>query len=172
MTTTQTTQTTPVTLADSGLDRPVALIGARAWAGLLALLIAVGTALTWGIFGSVPQQLTLPGLVLAGPHPVAELLVTDQADLNQLVSGRPVILVVGTKIYSGQLGSLTTTALTASQVVQRLGEPVPGLPASDQTPIWLAEVRVDGQVSADWPVQATVKLPALHPYQIVFGGIS
>jgi hypothetical protein len=165
-----TTQTTPATLVDTGLDQPVALIGTRTWAGLLALLIAVGTALTWGIIGSVPQQLTLQGLVLAGQRPVAELLVTNQADLDQLVPGRQVIVVAGTKIYSGQLDSLTATALTASQVVQRLGQPVPGLPTDDQTPIWLAEVRVDGHVSADWPAQATVKLPALHPYQIVFGG--
>lgn len=173
MTTTQTTPATgTTTLADSGLDRPVTLIGARAWAGLLALLIAVGAALSWGILGSVPQQLTLQGLVLTGPRPVAELLVTNQADLDQLVPGRPVVLVVGSKTYSGQLDGLTVTALTASQVVQRIGQPVPGLPASDLTPVWLAKVRIDGQVSASRPAEATVELPALRPYQVVFGGVS
>lgn len=166
MTATQTTQ------ADTGLDRPVALIGPRTWAGLLALLTAVGTAITWGILGSVPRQLTLQGLVLAGPRPVAELVVTNQADLGELVPGRPVVLIVGTSVYTGRIGGLTTTALTASQVVQRLGEPVAGLPASDLTPVWLAEVRVDGRVRADQPAEATVTLPALRPYQIVFGGVS
>lgn len=171
MTSTRTTPATgTATLADSGLDRPVTLIGARAWAGLLALLIAVGATLSWGILGSVPQQLTLPGLVLAGPRPVAELLVTSQAELGKLVPGRAVVLVVGSRTYSGRLDGLTATALTASQVVQRIGQPVPGLPASDLTPVWLATVRVDGQVSADRPAQATVELPSLRPYQVVFGG--
>jgi hypothetical protein len=165
-----TTQTSPASVADGGLDRPVTLIGARAWAGLLALLIAVGAALTWGILGSVPQQLTLPGLVLTGSRPVAELLVTNPADLDQLVPGRPVALVVGTRTYSGQLTGVTATALTASQVVQRVGQPVPGLPASGLTPVWLAQVRVDGQVSTSRPAEATVELPALRPYQVVFGG--
>jgi hypothetical protein len=167
-----TAQTTPATLTDSGLDRPVTLVGTRAWAGLLALLLALGTALTWGILGSIPQQLTLQGLVLAGPRPVAELLVTNQADLDQLVPGRPVVLIVGTRIYRGKFDRLTVTALTGSQVVQRLGQPVAGLPASDKTPVWLAEVRVDGQVRADWPAEATVTLPALRPYQVVFGGVT
>jgi hypothetical protein len=165
-----TTRTTAVTGADSGLDRPVTLIGGRAWAGLLALLIVVAATLTWGILGSVPQQLTLPGLVLTGPHPVAELLVTNQADLDRLVPGRAVVLVAGAKTYSGHLDGVTATALTASQVVQRIGQPVPGLPASDLTPVWLATVRVDGQVSAGRPAQATVELPSLRPYQVVFGG--
>jgi hypothetical protein len=165
-----TTVTGTASLADSGLDRPVTLIGGRAWAGLLALLIAVAAALTWGILGSVPQQLPLPRLVLTGPRPVAELLVTNPADLEKLVPGRAVVLVVGTKSYPGQLDGLTTTALTASQVVQRIGQPVPGLPVSDLTPVWLATVRVDGQVSAGRPAQATVELPSLRPYQVVFGG--
>jgi hypothetical protein len=167
---TQTTQATPAARADSGLDQPVMLIGSRVWAGLLALLIAVGTAIIWGIVGSVPQDVTLQGVVLAGSRPTAELLVTNPAELDQLVSGQPVVLVVGSNAYSGRLDGLTATALTASQVVARLGQPVLGLPASDQAPVWLAQVRITGKAPAGQPAEATVELPALHPYQVVFGG--
>ena len=161
---------------EPGLDRPVRLIGARLWLGALALLLAVGAGTAWGVAGSLPHTLTLPGVVVmdgtAGPTTL-RLFVTSPSQSAQLTPGQ-----LGLVPVRGGMAQLRITSVdaypTRADALAGTGS-VPGLPTG-ATPVWTVHavlVLPPGAADPDQPgpvlVDASIDLGARHPYQVLFG---
>jgi hypothetical protein len=155
------------------LDQPVRIVGARLWAGFLALALFVGVAVVWGTFGSLPRHLSLTGVVIQAPGDkvaTVQLFVTSATDVGRLHTGDEVVLSLGGIPVSGHLAAIDPFPSTGSQLTGKLSTPLPGVP-EDGSPVWTAQVAVNGPLTAPSlvPVQATVVLPSLRPYQVLFG---
>lgn len=179
----------PTAGVEPGLDRPVRLIGARLWLGAVALALAVGAGVAWGVAGSLPHTLSLPGVLAHGPAPdvlratapgsVAEVLVAPGA---RVTTGQPVAL-----LSTGGGTRTTPLAATADGVVTAVlaqpGEPVTAgtgvvaedpADAPDQVRLYtadqtrLARLRLGQQASVVLPdgTQLRLRIESVDPYPV------
>jgi len=158
------------------LDQPIRIVGARLWAGFLALTIIVGSAVGWGFFGSMSRQISLSGIVAQASgdtQSVVRVFATKPADAAKLRTGQSIVIVVGGAGISGHIATVDPLPSTGAILTAALKTPLPGVVA-DGSPVWTAEVSLDAPlaVSTLVPVQASVELPSLHPYQVLFGSQS
>lgn len=126
---------------EPGLDRPVRVIGSRLGSALVALLLAVGAGGAWVGWGSLPNTLSLHGVLAHGPAPVLA-----RAD----VAGT----VLDLRVRPGD-------AVTRGQLLAILRTPVPGGTAEVRAP-------ADGTVAAvlaplGGPLTAGAALLTLDP---------
>jgi hypothetical protein len=155
------------------LDQPIRMVGARLWAGFLALTIIVGASVGWGFFGSMSRQLSLSGIVTQAARDtqsVVRVFATSPADAAKLRPGQPVVIGVGGAGLSGHIAKVDPLPSTGAILTAALKTPLPGVVA-DGSPVWTAEVSLDAPVAVPTlvPVQASVELPSLRPYQVIFG---
>lgn len=105
-----------------------------------------------------------------GDRATGYLLVTDRNDLSRLAVGRRVDFGVPGGAVTGRIGGIEALPADASSLRSRWGVPLAGLPRSG-TPVWVLPVRLPtGTRVALGGTDARVTLPALRPYELVFGG--
>lgn len=104
---------------EPGLDRPVRVIGSRLGSALLALVLALGAGGAWAAWGSLPNTLSLPGVLAHGAAPV--LARADVAGTVLDLRVRP-----GGRVTRGQLLALLRTTAPGQGGTTELRSPVDG----------------------------------------------
>ncbi|MEU3464249.1 HlyD family efflux transporter periplasmic adaptor subunit [Streptomyces sp. NPDC006733] len=104
---------------EPGLDRPVRVIGSRLGAALVALLLALGAGGAWAAWGSLPNTLSLPGVLAHGAAPVLARADTAGTVLDLRV--RP-----GDRVIRGQLLALLRTPAAGPAGTVELRSPADG----------------------------------------------
>jgi len=157
----------PTTPVEPGLDRPVRLIGGRLWLGLVALLLAVGAGVAWGVAGALPHTLTLSGVLAHGPAPVVaratvpgSVLRVQVAPGSQVVQGQQLAVLSS----GAQGGQVSVTAPEAGTVTDVMAAPGSTLAAGG------AVAALDPAAAPDTVrlfVSSTADLAQLRPGQAV-----
>lgn len=104
---------------EPGLDRPVRVIGGRLGSALVALVLALGAGGAWVGWGSLPNTLSLHGVLAHGPAPV--LARADVAGTVLDLRVRP-----GDRVTRGQLLALLRTTAPGPGGTAELRSPADG----------------------------------------------
>lgn len=160
-----------IDVAAERLDEPVVLIPLRLWVGLAALVVILGGFAAWGMWGTWSRQLTEDAVVAQHRGaPAAAVFITDRDDLAKLSLGDPVVLDGPSGTVVGHISGVDAVPVTRAALADRWGMPLSGLP-TDAGPVWTVHVRLAPRqvVYVAGSATATVELPSLRPYQLVFG---
>lgn len=148
---------------------------------------AATSAVVAPVTGVVVATSAAPGSRIAAGAPVvaidptgrdagAELFVTSRSDVTRLAVGRPVVLECDGTPLLGRISSVAAYPQSGARLAADLVAPVPGLPPA-VAPVWLVRVTLDAgsraaaaSAPALTPIRAGVRLPAVRPYRVVFGG--
>ena len=130
------------------LDQLVRVTRPAGWLSLLALSLILLTAILWGIFGSLPIQVTGQGILLSagGLHdvvsPVAGQVVAVGFDAGQVIQAGQVVAHIA---KTGQSISVPVSSPYSGRIVERLVDA--GSPIAEGAPLLSVEgLNPDGRV--------------------------
>jgi hypothetical protein len=122
-----------------------------------------------------PGQQVSPGARLATIDagtlaPSAALLNSDERQLAWLAIGQRVSVHSATGGLTGRISGIEPVASRAGEVARRWVVPVAGLPEGT-SPVWVVQIAPDpgSVVPVLGGAVASVSLPTIRPYQLIFG---
>lgn len=90
------------------LDQLIQVTSPKAWIALITIVIAIGTALSWGVFGRVKTKINTTGILLGGE--VYDIVSTTQGQLLDLK------VTIGDKINEGDIIAIVDQPEIAQQI--------------------------------------------------------
>lgn len=153
------------------LDMLVQVTDIRGWLGLATIGILLAMAISWGVWGKIPSQISMPAIVLNSATAQQAQLYVPYETSSTLAEGMAVTITPRNHAdapIEGRIRSIGQLPMSPATIADELGsEALATLLVTSPTPVEVIVTLEDTAVSSGILADATILISETRPIDLV-----